>query len=491
MSLEAAELARCNNFASLLHLIEASIISVAYFAEFLKGSRTLIYTLITLVFALSIPIAERVIIKSKPDSLMVKHLIGYGFGAFYVFISLTTTNKLAFVYVIPLLIVIMVYNDYKYIALTAASSCIVNIIQVIIFLNNGTYSWKEDSASIEIQVLVMILISFYMIWAGKVMVGNNKIRLDLIEKQAKETEDNMQLTRDVSNSMFSVIQSVTEKVEHLNETTITTRENMGEINAGAGDTAEAVQTQLSLTDNIQHQVESVKDETVQITESVNSASDALTEGKKNVNILVEQVAGSIKSGKAVADELENLQENMANVHSVIEIINNITSQTGLLALNASIEAARAGEAGKGFAVVASEISKMADETAQATTKIQNMLNDFSATITNVVDVTGGMIQQIDAQNESTSHTADSFDAIENSSAIIAGKAAELSREVNALAKANAEIVDSISTISSVSEEVSAHANSTYEASENNIALVSDITEFIEELNELAAKLKNN
>lgn len=65
------------------------------------------------------------------------------------------------------------------------------------------------------------------------------------------------------------------------------------------------------------------------------------------------------------------------MHSIIELIDNITTQTSLLALNASIEAARAGEAGRGFSVVASEISNLATQTQDATVDITTLIENIS------------------------------------------------------------------------------------------------------------------
>ncbi len=105
-------------------------------------------------------------------------------------------------------------------------------------------------------------------------------------------------------------------------------------------------------------------------------------------------------------KLENLNQYMDEMNSIVELIGGITNQTSLLALNASIEAARAGEAGRGFSVVATEISGMATRTEEATVHITELISNVSNAIMEVVGVVSNMIDGINEKEDSVNQTAE-------------------------------------------------------------------------------------
>ena len=481
-------MARMNNLGMICHSAEIAVILIAYFLEFVKGNRTFPYIAAVALVGLASPVIEYLLYKTNKEHAAIKHVIGTGFMLFYLFVLFTSDNRLVFVYVMPMIIVITVFNDVKYSLLVNAASIIINFAHVNYCFISGKYT-SADMAAAEIQVLVVIIIAVFCALVSNVTRKNTDEQFNIIKEQGEKSEQILADTLQVSNGMVSTINIVDDMISELDTAISNTKDAMGEVDSGSTDTTEAVQKQLVLTENIQTKITEVEGGTGEIIDGVRSTNEAVRIGKENVDTLVSKGNESMASGKKVEDELISLKADMEGLNSVIDIINNIASQTELLSFNASIEAARAGETGRGFAVVASEISKMAKETEVATAQITEKLFNMSEAINRVVEVANNMIEVIISQNEATQETAKSFETIAENTMGISGTSESLAGIVKDLALSNKEIVDSITTISSISEEVASHANQTFAVSENNMDTVKELVTHIDELKELAASLQ--
>ena len=482
------ELARENTVAMNCHFLVCGIISIAYFVEFLKGDGTLLYVLATIILAMGPVVGEIICYKKQHDTKMIKHFVGIGYAILYTFVMFTTNNHFTFVYVIPMLIAITVYNDFKYSLPIEVGVVIVNVIQLALFFKRGIYT-KADMASVEIQFFVIVLICGIQLYVSIVAEKLNQKKLAELKAEHEKTEELLTRIMDTSDKMTQQITESAQKTASLGESMQAMKESMEEVNTGSNDTAEAVQSQLNQTEEIQAMVEQVEKGTENIIDSMNQNKEAIAQGNANVGILVKQAEETVESGKKVTEELSQLDTYMSQMNSILDIINSITSQTSLLALNASIEAARAGEAGRGFAVVASEISQMAQQTKDSTVQISQLIENVSNAIQMVVEVSGSMISMIESQNETTEKTAESFTVIEKNSDNVYGQSNELAAYVTKLADANKKIIDSISTISAISEEVAAHASDTLSATESNNVIVEELAALSGQLETLAQELK--
>ncbi len=214
------------------------------------------------------------------------------------------------------------------------------------------------------------------------------------------------------DSLRSVIRDVSNASAHLNEIVHMLQATTSEVNDSCTDnsatTEELAAGMQETTATTQTLVSSIED----MKEGSNDIQRMSIEGEELSNEIEERAAKLKKSAtesvKLARDMFASLQKNSAKaieearavekINELTEVIMRISSQTSLLALNASIEAARAGEAGKGFAVVATEIGNLANQTSETVADINNIVAEVNMVVrdmgTTLNDTTQFMENQV-------------------------------------------------------------------------------------------------
>ena len=485
---ERTEMGRCNFYAMTCHTVVASILTGAYGIEtFVKHERSVLYFLVLIALGMIPVLLEQIAYKKNQDTTMIKHFIGYGFAVYYAFLLFTATNPLTFTYVILMILVISVYNDFAY-SLKINIGCVVlNVIQVIIGAKTNSLGFT-NMAGAEIQIVLIVVMGIFSVTLSNVLNRNNTDKLNVINDQKDKDEAKLSETLEIVSKMTSDINDVYSKVADVLNTANYTKTAMEEVTKGTTDTSNAVSNQLLQTQHIQDNLTEVDTAAATLLNEMKVTKEEIEAGMVNMNDMVNKVNGSVESGREVASQLETLDEKIAEMNSIVEIINGITARTALLALNASIEAARAGEAGRGFSVVAGEISNMATQTKEATVHITELIGNVSEAITKVVSYIKGMLEDINSEKEITESTAKSFGQISDSSDVMNDSINKVTQILADLVKANTDIIDSIQTISGVSEEVTAHANETLDAEEDNVTRLEEVSSLMADLKELTGRL---
>ena len=166
--------------------------------------------------------------------------------------------------------------------------------------------------------------------------------------------------------------------------------------------------------------------------------------------------------------MDKLLAQTGEVNEILQLIEGITEQTTLLALNASIEAARAGEAGKGFAVVADEIKKLSSETESATYQIRAILEELMKQTNEAEESVGSLIESNEKQARLVVKTRKAFVQIESDIRDVDSSVERQTINMDRIKESNKEIIHYVENLSAFSEELLANTENTRDMTEDTI-----------------------
>ncbi len=482
------EKAYINRQAILGNGIVNGVIMLAYLVEFLKGSRSLLYTLVMLVLTLVPVIVLVALYKKKPESSDIRTVMVCCFGILYTYVIFTTNSVLPFTYAIPIFFVITVYSNLRFCLVVGIVANVLNMASVLYTALTKGYA-PEEVPDVEIRVLLFIVVGIFLAITTLANSKVNEAKMADINRQKEDTNRLLQAILTTANSMITDVEAVSQKMKLLGDSVNYIHDSMGEVSVGSTETAESVQDQLQQTESIQNYIAQVKDTANSIENNMEHTKNMVNEGRQKMAALAEQVEKSMKANETVLQQMEELNAYTQKMNTIIETITSIANSTGMLALNASIEAARAGEAGRGFAVVADEISGLANQTKSATVNITDLISNIKQELVDVSKAVAVVTQSNQENAESTNVVSENFDGIAQETENINSQTKDLASAVASLEAANAGIVEKIQTISAITQEVSAHASETYESCEENSAMVNQVNQLVQKLSESAVELK--
>lgn len=311
--------------------------------------------------------------------------------------------------------------------------------------------------------------------------------------------ENSQLLRD---ELSAIVTDIKNQAHSVNESSADVSSTANDISQTADCVAEAVQEiatgATQQADEIQESTEStmvISDNIQMVSSNANELKDTADQMHINSQRSADQMRrlrstseDMITALDVISDKINATSDAVEVISSKVEAINNIASQTNLLALNASIEAARAGEAGRGFAVVAEEIGQLADNSAETAAEIRQEMaillfsshsavehagdvrkatEDQKIVLTEAIDSIRELIAEIDSTVEGVNTIMSSAEACDNSKGVV---------------------VDSMSSLSAISEENAAASEETSASMEELSATVNTLASTAESLKEVSEAL---
>lgn len=230
--------------------------------------------------------------------------------------------------------------------------------------------------------------------------------------------------------------------------------------ASARDVQGAGAAMASAVEQISASIEQVESSSRGSLHAVQESSELTNEGTRKLGELRSLIGNMGESFETVSLRTKDLQEVVENLSKVVDLITKIAGQTNLLSLNATIEAARAGEHGKGFAVVASEVKNLSRQTREATTTIQQQIDELNKSFAEVFSTVTNSRATMKTVEEKAVNVGEDFGNISRNSSTIAQQVGELAHVISqqksaaALLAQNAGVVrtkgdDNLSSVESL------------------------------------------
>ena len=487
--MKVSEIARINKVTLLCHAILDGLIAVAYLIEVLKGSRDLSYYAMIAVLTVVPIIIEVMMFKRNPESAMLRKVIAYSYALLYVMVVFTTTSKLPFTYILPMLVVITLYNDIGYCTRVGVGAVLVNVADVVYKAISVGYA-KEEIPDIEIRLIVTVVLVIYLILTTRVSNGIHTEKQIALEEGKEKTERLLNQVMNLSGELSVGVEQVDAHMSSLDRSVEEMSTAMEEVATGTQETAESVQNQMTRTTEIQELIDKVSKVGVFIKESMDKSSVEVESGVVNMRTLSRQTEQSKDANDTVVRLMEELHAQAEKMNEVVALITSIANRTSMLALNASIEAARAGEAGSGFAVVARQVGELSDQTKDATVNITELIDAITGELNQMAKAVNIMKENTEAQDEKTQNLGNSLESIKDMTVNIAEKTTSLENMIKELSTANGDIVQNIQVISAITEEVTAHSSETLNTCRENQHVVEEVSAIAQKLNKNAQELKN-
>jgi len=296
--------------------------------------------------------------------------------------------------------------------------------------------------------------------------------------KATVTED---MTGAIADSINFAVEQLRSLVQTINDTSVQVASSAQETQATAMHLAEAAEHQAqqinTATTRISEIATSINQVSRNSAESADVAQRSVEIATKGAGVVRQTIQGmdTIRGQiQETSKRIKRLGESSQEIGSIVELINDISEQTNILALNAAIQAASAGEAGRGFAVVADEVQRLAERTSNATKRIEALVETIQADTNEAVSSMEQTTSEVVSGARLAEDAGTALGEIETVSNTLAGLIQGISKAAQQQSTAASDITQTMSTIQSITAQTSQGANQTAESIGNLAQLAADL-----------------
>lgn len=422
-------------------------------------------------------------IRGKADD-RYRYALVIGYGIFYTFLICTTDSPIAFTYILPVVSLLVLYKDRKFMvgcAIANIASVIVSVIYHLVVLGQNT---ATDQKNYQLQIACLLLCYIGYIMSIRHLIESDGALTDSIKADLKRVVTTVEQVKTASNTIMDGITVVRELATENKHGSDIVVDGMNKLTDHNGQLQSRTASSQEMTGDINSQVQNVAS-------MINDMVSLTAESGKHAKTSSVDLESLVQTAGTMADlsnEVEHILDafkaEFETVKQETGTIDSISSQTNLLALNASIEAARAGEAGKGFSVVAEQIRKLSTETKDSSGQIGealSRLDEISGKMTSSIEETLKLIQ---VTLEKVTQTGENVNKITQDSSLLGEHIQTIDSAMKEVESSNRQLVENMEQVSSIvetmttcisdSDETSKRMLSKYEESASNINNIENV-----------------
>jgi twitching motility protein PilJ len=318
---------------------------------------------------------------------------------------------------------------------------------------------------------------------------NQEAILRLLDEMGALAEGDLTVKATVTEDITGAIaDSINFTVDELRRLVGTINETAVQVAASAQETQA---TAMHLAEAAEHQAQQITSASAQINEIASSIDEVSKNSAESADVAQRSVQIAAKGAEVVrqtiqgmdnirdqiqetSKRIKRLGESSQEIGSIVELINDISEQTNILALNAAIQAASAGEAGRGFAVVADEVQRLAERASNATKRIEALVQTIQSDTNEAVSSMEQTTAEVVAGARLAEDAGLALGEIEKVSNDLADLIQNISQAARQQSTAATNITATMSVIQEITTQTSQGANQTAESIGNLAQLAADL-----------------
>lgn len=293
-----------------------------------------------------------------------------------------------------------------------------------------------------------------------------------------------------TNNLAASAEQLTASSEQTKDATSQIAATMQQVASGVDKQVQSVEETSRTVNEMSIGIGQIAGNAQMVSASVIGTAEKASEGGESIRTAVDQMNSINHTFNELSEVIKGLGNRSKEIGKIIEAITSIASQTNLLALNAAIEAARAGEHGRGFAVVADEVRKLAEQSAESSNQISELILDIQKETNKAVAAMELATEEVVSGIGIVDTAGFKFSQIEDSIHEVTYQIQEVSAAVQQMAAGAEQMVQSMRFISEIAEESEAGTQEVSASTEEQMASMDEISTSAGSLAHMAEELQD-